>query len=313
MKVLSKGEGMPFDSAIALGMFDGVHLGHRAVIESVVKCKEEGLVPSVFTFSVGSMVQKHDRELFYIFSNEIKLDIFSQLGLEYIYSPRFGEMKNMSAEDFARDILKNRLRAKRVACGHNFHFGKGGVYGFEELCFLGKKYGFEVDGVPRVAYEDKPISSVLIRESLKIGEIETANKMLGMNYFIKQIVSHGNEIGRTIDFPTANQYFDERQLIPRFGVYASITTVDGKTHASVTNIGVKPTVKKRTLPLAETHVLGYDGDVYGKTIKVELLNFIRSEQRFNSIDELKNHIAIDVETVKKYIKDIGREDFLKYE
>lgn len=313
MKVLGKGEGMPFDSAIALGMFDGVHLGHRAVINSVVKSKEEGLVPTVFTFSVGSMVQKHDRELFYIFSNRVKLDIFEQLGVEYVCSPRFGEMKNMSAEDFAREVLKNKLRAKKVACGHNFHFGKGGVYGFEELCYLGEKYGFKVEGIPKVSYEDKIISSALIRECIKIGEVEAANKMLGMNYFLEQVVSYGNKIGRSIDFPTLNQYFDERQLIPHFGVYVTITTLDGQKYASITNVGVKPTVQKRTEPLAETHIFGYDGDIYGKVIKVEFLNFIRGEHRFNSIEELKKRIAIDIEMAKKYIRDNVWEDLFKYD
>lgn len=313
MKILSKGEGMPFDSAIALGMFDGVHLGHSAVIDNVVKSKEEGLAPIVFTFSVGSMVQKHDRELFYIFSNKIKLELFNQLGIEYVCSPRFGEMKNMSAEDFAREILKNRLRAKKVACGHNFHFGKGGVYGLEELCFLGKKYGFEVESIPRVTYEEKPISSVLIREYIKIGEIEIANRLLGRNYFIEQIVSHGNKIGRTIDFSTLNQYFDERQLIPHFGAYASITIIDNQKYASITNIGVKPTVQRRAEPLAETHIFGYNGDIYGQIVRVELLHFIRGEQRFNSINELKNRIAIDAKAAKEYLRDNGWEDLFKYE
>ena len=205
----------------------------------------------------------------------------------------------MTGEEFAEKILADKLNARAVVCGENFRFGKGAVCGPEELEEFGKKFGFEVCVCGLVKKNGFDISSEIIREMIKDGKIAAAGELMGENYFIDAKVINGNRIGRTLDFPTINQKFAARQLIPRKGVYASETTVNGKKYPSVTNIGVKPTVEKNIAPLAETNIIDYKGDLYGQNVRVELYDFIRDEKKFSSLEELKYRINEDVHTAMK--------------
>lgn len=286
------------DTAVALGLFDGMHLGHRMVIGKALGYSEYGLLPTVFTFATNSVKIKHKQAFRYIADNELKLKMMKNMGVDNIYCPDFSEIKELSAEEFVRDILCGRLCAKKVICGYAFRFGKKALGGIDELHTLGLKYGFEAVCIPPVYLDGSVISSTAIRKYIAEGNILQANKLLGYNYVIGQVVSHGLEIGRTIDFPTINQKFGENQLIPHFGVYASQTFANGKKYPSVTNIGIKPTVGVETEPLAETHILDFSGDLYGKEISVELIDFIRPERKFSSLDELRKAIANDVRRVK---------------
>lgn len=288
-------------SCVGLGIFDGVHSGHVKVIDTVLKGLNAGLVPAVFSFKTGSMQYKHDKKLYYIYPEKIKTELLEKHGVRYMYAPDFEDMRNLSAEDFARDVIKKRMNAKRVVCGHSFHFGRGGVYGFEELVQLGVKYGFDVEGVAPVMHNGKKVSSIIIREYIRTGNIQMANDMLAENYFIKKVVSKGNQIGRTLNFPTINQHFEPQQLAPRFGVYASYTCINGTKYPSVTNIGFKPTIGGEVCPLAETHIIGYSGDLYGRIIKVIPVKFIRNEHKFATIEQLKLRIAQDIMEVDKIL------------
>lgn len=284
---------------IALGIFDGVHLGHQYVINRALSHNKFGLKTAVFTFSVEDMEFKHGKRLNYIIDNRSKLDILNTMGVDSIVCPNFNEVHNMSGQDFAKDILHTQMNAKMVICGRKFRFGKGASCNTTDLQNFGSKYGFNVEVVEPILFENSLVSSSKIRELICNGDIQTANQLLGRNYFINKPVVHGNKIGRTINFPTINQRFGNRQIVPKFGVYSSSTLIDGQSYSSITNVGVKPTVSKDNTPIAETHIIGFNGNLYDRTIKVSLKGYIRPEKMFKSIDELKRAIHNDIETCLK--------------
>ena len=181
-----------------------------------------------------------------------------------------------------------------MCCGDDFKFGKNAACGAQELIRFGKRFGFEVEVVGAVEYGGSAVSSSRIRELLLSGDITAANELLGSAYFISAEVRDGNHIGRTIDFPTINQDFAEGQRVPRYGVYSTLTNVGGRVLPSVTNVGVKPTIEGVRRPLAETHIIGYKGDLYGKNADVSFKSFIRPEMKFGSLDELKGQINADI-------------------
>ena len=285
-------------TAVALGMFDGVHTGHRAVFDRTKSFEDICTEAAVFTFDTGSLERKHGRSYRYIIPNRVKLDMIRKSGIKNILCADFSELKEVRAEEFAGKILAEKMNASVVVCGPDFRFGKGAACGVEELRKFGRRYGFEVSIVSPVIRDGEVISSSGIRKLLLEGSIKKANKFLGYEYTITQSVSDGKHIGRTIDFPTVNQVFSEGQLIPAYGVYAASTVIDGKAYSAVTNIGVKPTVTDERIPLAETHIIGYSGDLYGRVVRVSLSEYLRSEKKFNSLGELKAQIARDTETVK---------------
>lgn len=299
MTVIAENGSIPEPSAAALGIFDGVHAGHRQILQKTVGYAAKGLVPAVFTFNTQSVGKKHGKEYEYIYTDIQKRRIFEQLGIKYVCSPEVRDIRNMSGEEFAEKILSGMLNAKSVICGENFRFGKGALCGAEELKKFGKKFGFEVTVCGLVRQNGCEISSEIIRQLIKSGEIGKADRLMGENYFISAPVAEGNRIGRTLDFPTINQQFGERQLIPRKGVYSTVTIADGRTYNSVTNIGVKPTVEKDIKPLAETHILDFSGNLYGQEIEVRFKEFIRDEKKFSSLEELKVQIKKDIEYVRK--------------
>lgn len=280
--------------SIALGIFDGVHLGHQYVINKALSYKNNGLKTAVFTFSVEDMEFKHGKRLKYIIDNQSKLDILHSMGVDSIVCPNFNDIHNMSGEDFAKNIIHMQMNAKVVICGKKFRFGKGASCDTNDLQNFGNKYGFNVEIVEPILFDNNLVSSSIIRELIYNSDIQMTNKLLGYEYFINRPVIHGNELGRTINIPTINQRFGERQVIPKFGVYSSSTTIDERVYKSMTNIGVKPTVSNDNIPVAETHIIDFNGNLYNKTVKVALKEYIRPEKKFNSIEELKKAIQYDI-------------------
>jgi len=179
--------------AIALGIFDGVHLGHKSVINQALSYKKYGLKSGVFTFSVEDMKFKHGKTLYYIIDNKSKLDIIYSMGVDTIVCPKFDSDRNMSGEDFAKNILHTQINAKVVICGKRFRFGKNASCGVQDLQKFGTKYGFNVEIVDAVTSDNKVISSSVIRNLICNGDIKTANSLLGYNYFINKPVIHGIE------------------------------------------------------------------------------------------------------------------------
>ena len=285
-------------TAVALGLFDGVHLGHRAVIAKAAVMAENGLVPAVYTFRCGTLSAKQGRAVEYIYPDSHRDMLIRRLGISEIFSEDFGKVRGLSGESFVRDVLLGELGAAYVACGRDFRFGRNASCGISELCELCGRYGIELGIAEDVMSGGENISSRRIRELLAEGDMPAAAELLGESYTISAEVIHGEHLGHTIGFPTINQAFAESQLVPRFGVYGTDVKVGGRVHPAVTDIGVKPTVGGARRPLAETHIIGFDGDIYGETIDTAFRSFIRPELRFGSLDELKAQIAADVETAK---------------
>ncbi|MCD7811469.1 MAG: riboflavin biosynthesis protein RibF [Ruminococcus sp.] len=287
MTELTENDVISEKTAVALGIFDGLHHGHRAVLSEILSCE----APTVFTFRTESIKKKHGKPFEYIYSNSRKLELFAEMGIKYVYSPDFDHVKDMSGEEFVREILVNRMNAELVVCGENFRFGRAAGCGTAELTELGGKYGFKVKVIGLDGFSSEKYRS-LLREG-SVDELRKNNDA----YIISAEVTTGNMLGRTIDFPTINQNFALGQLVPRHGVYRSRTTADGKIYDSVTNVGVKPTVEDNIKPLAETHILGFSGNLYGSRVQVELCEFVRDEMRFSSVDELKKQIESDVKHI----------------
>lgn len=286
-------------TAVAMGIFDGVHLGHRLILETAKSFSEKNLKFSVFTFKTTSVEKKHGEPYKYIYTENQKNYILEKLGAEYIYSPDISAVKSMSGEQFAKEVLAEKMNAQVVVCGENFRFGRGAACGVNELEAFGKKYSFEVKVCKTLEKNGEKISSGKIKEYLKNGELVKANELLGERYFLLGEVVTGNRIGRTISFPTLNQLYEERQVIPKNGAYATAAGIFEKEYGAVTNIGVKPTVEKDILPLAETHVIDFSGDIYGKTVKIEFIEFLREEQKFPSLEHLKKQIESDLNKAKR--------------
>lgn len=282
-------------TAVALGMFDGVHLGHRHVLALVREQANNGLTPSVFTFATESVGIKHDAALDFLYPTEQKCSLLKECGMQRIYHPPFADICGMEGEEFVQKILVQRFSAAYVCCGKDFRFGRKAAWNVQDLQKFGAQCGFAVRIAEDVLHNGRPVSSSRIRAHLLNGEIAQANMLLGSPYTIEQTVTHGAQLGRTIGFPTINQVFAEGQLVPKFGVYASETVVDGVTYPSLTNVGRKPTVRYDGLPLAETYIIGFAGDVYGKQLPVSLRRFLRPEMKFDSIEALTAQMQRDLQ------------------
>lgn len=286
-------------TAVALGYFDGIHLGHKAVIGKAVDAKKSGLVPAAFTFS--STPKSKDKNSQLLTYNE-KLSIFENLGIEILYILDFENLKDYSPEDFVKKIISEVFNAGEVFCGFNYRFGKTGAGNTDELNKLCKKENIKVGICNPVELDGDLVCSTEIRNALKNGDIKKANRFLGYDFGLKSEVLKGNNIGSKIDTPTINQKFENGIILPKFGVYASIVTIENERYTGVTNIGVKPTVGNRNLPNCETWMPEYKGDnLYGKTVDVRLKEFIRPERKFNSLDELKAEIINNGKTAIKLL------------
>ena len=279
-------------AAVALGFFDGVHMGHRAVLQH--ELNREGLVPACFSFTF-----ENGKSM--LCTEEEQLSLLEQLGIQVLFRPAAKDIFGLTPQQFVTDVLKNTFHAKFVSCGYDFTFGKnkaGDVQTLRQLC---AKEGIQVQVVDNVLLDGVSVHSTKIKEYLQEGDCESAKAMLGYAYSFTGRVDHGRKLGRTINFPTVNVVPDPHKLLPKYGVYAAKIEIDGQSFDGVTNVGVKPTVQGTT-PLTETHIFDLEGDLYGKTITVSLENFIRPEQKFDSILQLQNQINADVNLAKKLLK-----------
>ncbi len=280
-------------TAVALGVFDGVHIGHRAVLQAVHQI--QGCTPGACTFvTEHMMMQKHASG--YLYSSGLKQEMLKRLGMELIYMPEFSEIRNMTGWEFAKQILHENLHVEHVFCGKNFRFGAGASCDVQDLEKFGSEFAFQVHVIDEVQKDGILVSSTAIRKFVVNGEIEKAGAFLGEPYQIRQEVTHGAQLGRTIGFPTINQEFAEGQLVPKFGVYASETETSEGKFASLTNIGRKPTVDYQGVPLAETYLKQFSGDLYGKIVTVKLLRYIRPEIRFSSLGDLVRQMTKDLQS-----------------
>ena len=279
--------------AVALGIFDGVHLGHRAVISKAtgVETPEGMLRAAVFTFSQSPWALPKD-SAWELLSPAQKIKALESLGVEEMLLADFEQIRDMSPAEFVAEVLDASLHAKRVCCGFNYRFGKNGAGDAALLARLCGERGIEAVTVPPVEVDGRPVSASRIRRLIEAGEVKEAARLLGRPFTLDFNVVGGQKLGRLLGTPTINQPLPAHFVRPRFGVYASSVEVDGRVTHGVTNIGVRPTVGADA-PLAETWIADFTGDLYGKAVPVSLVQFLRPEQKFESVEELQRQILRD--------------------
>lgn len=297
-------------TVVSLGKFDGIHRGHGYLLEYLEEKKKSGLKTVIFTFDIPPKRRiLNRREEKVLTTNEEKAQIFEQYGIDYLIEcPFTEEFMHMEPEDFI-DLIVKRLNIKSLVVGKDFHFGKNRRGDYRMLERFADVFGYEVDAVDKIQEKGREISSTFIREEISAGRIEHANELLGYPYFVQGNVVHGNEIGRTLNVPTANLIPAEDKLLPPFGVYVTETTVSGRNgqvYGGITNVGCKPTVSGINPVGVETHLFQFEDQIYGDRIKVEFLAMVRPEQKFQSLEKLKEQMHKDIQYGKRYYANITK-------
>ena len=298
------------DCVVALGCFDGVHIGHAKVISTAREIADHlGCACAVWTFDEPPRNYFIKNGVPLITDQKEKEELIRSLGVDKLISVPFTrETARISAEDFFENILVNRLRAVHIVCGFNYTFGAQGLGNEKMLEKLCKEKGIGFTIVPAVSISGVTASSSAIRDALTEGDTELAMSLLGRPHSIRTVVISGQRLGRRLGFPTLNQEFPTGRLVPKKGVYASRITVDEskKTYFGITNVGIRPTVGGTSL-FAETNIFDFSGDLYGRKVKVEFLKFLRDERKFPTLTLLTEQIEKDVQTAKEYLKIFNEE------
>ena len=280
---------------IALGNFDGLHRGHRKILDRMKRVADErGATSVIMTFDPHPpRVVRPDKAPPLLMTKAQKLEAIAEAGAQGAAIVRFTpELSNWEPETFVRTVLVDWLRVAEVWVGANFLFGHDRSGNFSMLRLLGARYGFKTEKIDPVRYKDFVVSSTRIRRLVSEGRVDEAGALLGHQYFLDGTVVRGDERGRTIGFPTAN-LCTENELLPPHGVYATTTRIAGIVHASVTNIGTRPTVDTSGRTVIETHIFDLNRDLYGQSIRVGFVQRLRDERAFESLDALKKQIAAD--------------------
>lgn len=287
-------------TAVALGYFDGVHLGHRAVLRATCEAaRAQGLRAAVFTFSLPHGGAGKDKA---ILSQTEKTRRVEQLGIKEYFSPPFDSFRGFSPEEFVQRILVECLDARWVFCGENFTFGKNKSGDTSLLMQLCARAGITARLVPPLCIDGAPASSSRVRAYLSAGEVERANTLLGEPYEVDCPVVHGQRLGRTLGFPTINQTYGEEMLIPKNGVYITQVLVQGAWLPSVTGLGTRPTVGGTDVT-CETFIPDFSDDLYGDTVRVRFRHYLKPTVRFDNLDALRAYIDSAAQAAREYFKE----------
>ena len=291
---------LPFPSAVAIGKFDGIHLGHRQLLGEIIAKKQERMQAVVFTFNPSPNVlfsKDVEKELT---SLEEKRQLFENLGVDVLVEfPLTYETAATEKEVFVKDILVNKLNAKFIVAGSDLSFGKNGEGNSTFLLEESEKYDFSVKIIDKIAYKGEIISSTLVRKAIADGDVKKARFMLGSPYLVQGVVEKGKQLGRTIGFPTVNISPEKEKLLPPNGVYKTEVIVDGRVYEAITNVGCKPTVTDDGRIFVESYLYNFMENIYGKKIEVYFLEFMRKEQKFSSVEELKKQLQTDMQLGQK--------------
>jgi len=294
-------------TVLTLGVFDGLHLGHQRIMQTVVeRARETKSVPTAITFD------PHPRAVLFpentpplLQTLDQRLAAFEVLGIEQAIVIAFNEgFANQNAENFLSEVIHDRLQSKEVYLGKGFAFGKNRGGNIELLRKMSQELGFFADEVGEVSLRGRRISSSKIRELLADGRVNRARAMLGRPYGIEGQIIRGDRRGRTIGFPTANLK-PKNRVIPKYGVYATANLIENKWRRSITNVGVRPTFDGDKEPSIESYIFDFDGDLYGDVLRVRFLHRIRDERKFDGIEELKAQIKKDSNRALDYFKRLG--------
>lgn len=288
-------------SAIALGKFDGIHKGHRLLLDRILEKKKQGYKAVVFTFNISPLSYFSKRTVPGLTTNEEKRKIFEYLGIDVLVELPLNEKTAATPPEVViEDFLVKKLGMKYIAAGEDISFGDKGKGDVKLLQTLAGKCGYETEVVKKLYLEDYEVSSTVIREQVAAGNMPLVEKLIGVPYCVSGEVVHGKQLGRTIGMPTVNQLPCIDKLLPPNGVYYSETSVEGKHYKSISNIGCKPTVSDKNQMGVETYIYDFTGDLYGKEVKVKLLEFKRPEMKFDGIEALKAQMEADLEAGKTY-------------
>lgn len=296
-------DGIPSKTSIAVGNFDGVHKGHQKLLDKLKSTANElGTLTAVWSFcdftpkNKGKCITLPDE----------RISILAQYGIDYLILYEFESVKDLPCEEFLSEILIKTCRAEAVCCGFNFRFGRNAEGDFSTLSEIMHRFGKKAYMVSAYEIDGVTVSSSLIRDAIKNGDMERAEFYLGRPFSVCLPVIHGRKLGRTIDSPTINQNFPPEHIVPRYGVYACGVIIDGVRYGGVANVGVRPSVNAdgEKSVNCETHIFNYSGDLYDREVRVEFLRFIRDEKAFSSIEELKNAISADKQTAKEILSSL---------
>lgn len=308
MKVIyNEKDKFKFDTptGVGLGNFDGLHVGHMALINTLIEeSQKNGLESVVYTFD------KHPENILrkklitpLLTTVRKKIQLLQETPLDYLYFDKFDEaFSRLKPEEYVKTVLVDRLNVKLAVAGFNYRFGYMGQGNTELLKKLGEIHGFKVIIIEPVKIDDQIVSSTLIRNELSKGRMDNVTKYLGRYYSITGQVCGGKQIGNTIGFPTANIDPEDYLIMPSYGVYVTRTLLDGVLHDSVTNVGLNPTFGEIKKPAVETHILDFNENIYGKDIEVFFLKKLRGEMKFKSVDQLVAQMKKDVQNTREFLK-----------
>ncbi len=282
------------DTAIAIGKFDGIHLGHKKLFEEVFAFKKQGMKTLIFTFASSVMEYLTGVKAPMLTTNKERQEICASLGFDYLVEyPVKPETMNVAPDAFLRDVLCKALGAKAIVSGADLSFGAGGRGDFRLLSDMQSELGYTAVMVEKLTMDGREISSTAVREFVEAGNMEKAESFLGHPYSVYGRVVHGRQLGRRIEMPTININPEENKILPPFGVYESYICLGSTRYAGITNIGIKPTVSDKSKITVETHIFDFDDDLYGENLKIELLHFERPEKRFENVESLKKQMLSD--------------------
>ena len=288
------------ETAITVGKFDGVHKGHHLLTEEIISKKQQGFKSCMITFSTPPRETLLDEKNPSLITNKEKVYMLEQKGLDYLIEAPFDDrLMHTDARSFI-EFLVNNLNMKYMVSGSDFTFGNKGAGDVKLLHTLSKELGFEYKEIAKIKRNDVEISSTYIRSQLVEGNIDIVNDMLGYEYFVWGEVVHGAHLGTKIGIPTINVMPESSKLVPRYGVYVTTIDFDGRIYHGVTNVGTKPSVSDENVVGIETNILDYNGNLYGRFVKITFKSFLRPEMKFSSVEELKAQMEHDKKVAKDY-------------
>lgn len=288
--------------ALSLGMFDGVHLGHKSIIDELIKIgTENNLETAILTFwPHPRFVFNPNEDLKLLNTLEEKKELVKKYGIDNLFLKEFDEeFRNLTGEEFVRQILIDKLNVKYLIIGYDHSFGKNKSGNFELLQKLSKELDFEVEQMEAINIHENNISSTKVRNALSAGNIWEANEMLGYSYSVSGTVVHGKKIGRTIGYPTANIDTESIKLLPKKGAYIVEVDVKGESYKGMLSIGTNPTVNGEKLTV-EVYILNFDDDIYGENITVRFRDFLHNEIKFEGIEKLIERLDEDKRLTEEY-------------
>lgn len=290
---------------LTVGTFDGVHLGHKKILDTIIqeskKLNGESVVLTLHPHP-RKVLFPHEHNVFLLNTMDEKIRLLDKAGIDHlIIYPFTKEFASLSSCDFIEKILYNMLNVKQLIVGHDHHFGKDRQGNLETLRNCTKPFGFDVLKLEALLQDNQKISSTKIRNALFAGDISIANSYLGYRYFLSGKVISGNKVGRTIGFPTANIQQEQDKLIPKTGVYAVKVIVKHTTYNGMLNIGSKPTVSLKPEIGSEVHIFDFNENLYGKVIEIQFVKYIREEKKFKDKDALKEQLVTDKEQIQTFL------------